>query len=50
MQEKASEAPLVTTDCAVTPSITLNGKISFRIPRVVKGQTKQTGDHLPQKD
>jgi nucleotidyltransferase/DNA polymerase involved in DNA repair len=33
-REKANEVPLVSTDCATD---TLAGKISFRVPRVVKG-------------
>jgi hypothetical protein len=33
-REKANEVPLVSTDCATD---TLTGKISFRVPRVVKG-------------
>jgi hypothetical protein len=33
-REKANEVPLVSTDCATN---TLIGKISIRVPRVVKG-------------
>ena len=36
-QEKANEVPLVSTDCATN---TFKGKISFRIPPVVKGYYK----------
>lgn len=40
MQEKANEVPLVSTDCATD---TLRGKISFRIPQVVKGAKSKRG-------
>ena len=40
MQEKDDEVPLVSADCATD---TLCGKISFRIPRVVKGPKNKRG-------
>jgi hypothetical protein len=40
MQDKDSEIPLVLANCATN---TLKVKISFRIPRVVKGPMKKRG-------
>jgi hypothetical protein len=40
MQDKDSENPLVSANCATD---TLKGKISFRIPHVVKGPMKKRG-------
>jgi hypothetical protein len=41
MKEKSDEVPPVSTDCATD---SLKGKISFKIPQVVKGAKKKT-DH-----
>ena len=41
MQEKDDEVPLVSADCATAD--TFSGKISFRIPRVVKGPKNKRG-------
>jgi hypothetical protein len=35
MQEKSNEVPLIPNECDKTSS--LNGVISFRVPKVVKG-------------
>ena len=40
MQEKNDEVPLVSASCATD---TFNGKISFRIPKVVKGPKNKRG-------
>jgi hypothetical protein len=40
IEEKASEIPLVLVDCAAD---TLNGKISFRVPQVVKSPKSKRG-------
>ena len=40
MQEKNDEVPLVLASCATD---TFNGKISFRIPKVVKGPKNKRG-------
>jgi hypothetical protein len=40
MQDKDSEIPVVSANCATN---TLKGKISFRIPHVVKGPMKKRG-------
>jgi hypothetical protein len=40
VQEKAKKVPLVSTDCSAD---TLTGKITFRVPRMVKGsKTKRS--------
>jgi hypothetical protein len=40
MQEKTNEVPPISVDCATD---TLRGKISFRIPQVVKGPKSKRG-------
>ena len=38
MEEKSSEVPLVSAECATN---TINGTISFRVPQVVKGAKRK---------